>query len=341
MLNSEFIENKIDIDYWNKSVLHRFIYRSFISRKFEEFCAEKKRIGLINGPVHLAIGQESIPACISEYLTKEDSIFGAHRSHAHYLSLGGSPSKLLAEILGSPKGLSSGRGCSMHIFDKSVGFMGSVPIVSGTFALAVGSGFAKKYQNNNSIAVSYVGDGSFEEGIVAEGLNMARLLSSRLLVVVENNQYASHMHLSLRQSENMIRNLSKTYGIKYKFVDSYNYDELNNVVKESIKEIREQNMPIVLECSTFRWKGHVDWRDDLNVGVTRSMEEVEFWKDKCPLNQLIEDLKDENIVSKLDFLNVKLNIELEKTTRESISDRQIPAKTEELLSYTLPDNEIK
>ena len=129
MYRPEFIKSEAEINYWNESKVRRFILRSFICRKFEEFCCDLRRDGIIKGPVHLAIGQESVPSVISEYLTTKDSIFGAHRSHAHYLALGGSPSRLLSEILGSPDGLSSGRGCSMHIFDKSIGFMGSAPIV--------------------------------------------------------------------------------------------------------------------------------------------------------------------------------------------------------------------
>ena len=326
-----------DFSFWNQSVEFRFIFRSFISRKFEEFCSEQKRLGVIRGPVHLAIGQESIPACVSEYLNINDSIFGAHRSHAHYLSLGGSPSKLLAEILGSPKGLSSGRGCSMHIFDKKVGFMGSVPIVSGTFALAVGSGFANKYKGIDSISVAYLGDGSFEEGVVTEGLNMARLLRSKILIVVENNQYASHMHLSLRQPKDMIRKLSDSFGIKYKQVDAYDYYQLNKEIKDVIHEIRSENIPIVIECKTFRWKGHVDWRDDINVGVTRSMEEVQAWKKRCPLNKMLDFYSDDEFLQKLNSLENDLKNEMEKTLKESLMDRETPASFEELTSNTLPN----
>ncbi len=335
MLNKDFFLNESDFDYWNQSAEYRFILRSFVARKFEEFCSEKKRIGIIKGPVHLAIGQESIPACVSEYLNNHDSVFGAHRSHAHYLSLGGSPSELLAEILGSPKGLSSGRGCSMHIFDKKVGFMGSVPIVSGTFALAVGSGFANQYKGNDSISVAYLGDGSFEEGVVSEGLNMARLLRSKILIVVENNQYASHMHLSLRQPKDLIRKLSDSYGIKYRQVDAYDYYQLNQTLKNAIYEIRNEQIPYVVECKTFRWKGHVDWRDDINVGVTRSMEEVKAWKEKCPLNKMLDFYSNEEFLQKLDSLETEFNKILERTLEEAILDREKSASYEELTSHTL------
>ena len=77
-----------------------------------------------------------MPVGVSKYLKKSDRVFGAHRSHGHYLALGGSLKKLMAEILGRNSGASKGMGGSMHLHDGENGFAGSVPIVAGTIPMA-------------------------------------------------------------------------------------------------------------------------------------------------------------------------------------------------------------
>ena len=92
----------------------------------------------------------------------------------------------------------------MHLFDQSNGFYGSTPIVAGTVPLAVGAGLASKMKNLNDIAVSYIGDGAVEEGVVHESFNLAKVLNVPVLFVIENNLFASHMHISQRQPSDMI-----------------------------------------------------------------------------------------------------------------------------------------
>ena len=96
---------------------------------------------------------------VSSSLSEKDYVFGAHRSHSHLLSLGADIRKLFAEILGRKSGHSKGMGGSMHLIDKSVGFFGSVPIVSGTVSLAVGTALAVSCKTKIYIFV-YLGDGA-------------------------------------------------------------------------------------------------------------------------------------------------------------------------------------
>jgi pyruvate dehydrogenase E1 component alpha subunit len=105
-------------------------------RKVELSIGLESKVNTFKTPVHLAIGQEAIAVGISEFLKTSDFVFGNHRSHAHYLALGGSPQELISEILGKKDGCSSGRGGSMHIKAPDKGFMGSMPIVAGTISLA-------------------------------------------------------------------------------------------------------------------------------------------------------------------------------------------------------------
>ena len=168
-------------------------------RLAERCLAEGRRDGLIGGPVHLGVGQEAVAVGVAAELRKTDRVFGAHRSHSHVLSMGSSLHRLFAEILGKDTGLSRGMGGSMHLWDQPNGFYGSVPIVSGTVPLAVGAALAAKLQAGGDVGVAYLGDGAVEEGVVHESLNLARMLKAPAIFVVENNIFASHMHISLRQ----------------------------------------------------------------------------------------------------------------------------------------------
>ena len=126
--------------------------------------------------------------------------------------------KLFAEVLGKKTGFSKGMGGSMHLFDQASGFYGSVPIVAGTVSLAVGAAMAAKMQGTKDIGLAYIGDGAVEEGVVHESLNLARVHNSPVLFVVENNLFASHMHISLRPSD-MTSRFAVANDIPYKLID--------------------------------------------------------------------------------------------------------------------------
>lgn len=113
-------------------------------RKTEEAIADNYSSGQMRCPTHLSIGQECVPAVLSEILTVNDLAVSTHRAHAHYLAKGGSLDAMVAEIYGKATGCSGGRGGSMHLIDESVGFMGSTAIVGNTIPIGVGLGLAKK-----------------------------------------------------------------------------------------------------------------------------------------------------------------------------------------------------
>ena len=119
----------------------------------EEKLAYERENGNIGGPVHLGAGQEAIAVGISNCLTSDDRIFGAHRSHSHLLSLNPDTHRLFAEVLGKETGFSRGMGGSMHLIDEKSGFYGSVPIVSGTVPIAVGAAYQLKRQGTRNISV--------------------------------------------------------------------------------------------------------------------------------------------------------------------------------------------
>ena len=188
-------------------------------RVAEEAIADLVTSGEAKCPCHLAIGQEAIPVGVARSLRLTDRIFGNHRSHAQYLAVGGSLAKLMAEILGRDTGASRGMGGSMHLVAPEQGFLGSVPIVAGTVPLAVGAALAAKMDGQGDIGVAYFGDGACEEGVVHESLNLAVCYGLPVLFVCENNLFASHMDVALRQPSDRMARFAEAHKIAARVVD--------------------------------------------------------------------------------------------------------------------------
>ena len=287
-----------------------FLKRMILIRKVEQQIALSRKNGLIHGPVHLGVGQEAIAVGVSRHIKSSDRVFGAHRSHAHLLALNPDFYKLFAEVLGKRTGFSKGMGGSMHLWDEASGFYGSVPIVSGTVPIAVGAAMAAKMQKSKNISVVYIGDGAIEEGVVHESLNLAKIQNAPVLFVVENNLFASHMHISHRQPSNKTSRFAIANHIPYEVVDGNDVISVSNSAKKFINNSRTGSGPGFLECITYRWYGHVDWRDDIDVGVKRSLEDVDNWKARDRISRLSLAMIDSVIWSVDEQLSFESNLYL-------------------------------
>jgi len=307
--NPEKYHDPISINNQDIGILKNMLSTMLLIRKTEQRLALERKNGVIGGPVHLGAGQEAIAVGISQNLKKTDRVFGAHRSHSHLLALNPDFYRLFAEVLGKETGFSKGMGGSMHLYDQPNGFYGSVPIVAGTVSLAVGAAMAAKMQKTDDIGVVYIGDGAVEEGVVHESFNLAKIQKAPMLFVVENNLFASHMHISLRQPSDMISRFAIANDIPYKLVDGNDVVEVAKASKELIDDIRAGKGPGFIELVTYRWYGHVDWRDDVDVGVDRSLDDIEHWKARDPILRLSKSMikakiwsmkQEEDLINKFD-----------------------------------------
>lgn len=302
------VNYELDLNNVKTDELKNLYIKLLTIREFEVLCAAKKRDGFIGGPVHLAVGQEAVPVGISENLTTSDSVFSAHRSHAHLIALGSNLENVFAEILGKAQGVSGGFGGSMHLVDKSVGFQGSVPIVAGTVPLALGTALASKFKSSNDISVSYFGDGAIEEGIVHESLNLASLMNLPVLFVCENNYMASHMHISERQRRSDLTRFAKANGIESIRMDG---NDVMSILRESNKiigNIRKSSRPFFIEVLTYRQLGHVDWREDIDVGVSRSQSDIDLWKSFDPITRLKQSLLNNKVLASSEISEINVEI---------------------------------
>jgi len=317
-------EFQADLDLAGTSAGSLRAYMSAMQRirLAERQLATGRRDGLIGGPVHLGVGQEAVAVGVSAHLRASDRVFGAHRSHSHLLALGSSVEGLFAEVLGRDTGHSKGMGGSMHLWDQPKGFYGSVPIVAGTVSLAVGAGLAAKLQQTGDVAVAYLGDGAVEEGVVHESLNLARIQDIPVIFVVENNLFASHMHISTRQPNDSTARFAAANGVPYQVVDGNDVVAVAAVAEELIGAARSGKGPGFIEAVTFRWYGHVDWREDIDVGLHRSVEELNNWRQRDPIRRLKDALLKAGMWTEQDdkALEAKLQQEVEAAWAQAMRD---------------------
>ncbi len=263
----------------------------WLIRVVEEQVAELVLAGEARTPCHLGIGQEAVAVGICAELRNTDRVFGGHRSHSQFLALGGSPFGLLAEILGRVEGVSHGMGGSMHLYGASVGFHGSVPLVGATIPIAVGAALAAQMDGGDSVAVAFFGDGACEEGVFHESLNLAVVYNLPMLFVCENNLFASHLDIQFRQPSDRVARYAEAHRIRNRTVDGNDVLAVQRAAKELIDAARAGQGPAMLEAVTYRFRGHVGPNEDIDVGVNRRMEDVEKWRQRCPIQRLSAALR--------------------------------------------------
>lgn len=289
-------------------------------RRFEEKIIEVYPVQDMKTPVHLYIGEEAIAAGVCAHLKKDDYLFTTHRSHGHCLAKGSTPEMLYAEFYGRSTGCSKGKGGSMHPVDPENGILGTTAIVGGGIPLAVGTALASKMKKDGKISVTFFGDGASEEGTFHEGLNFASLKRLPVVFICENNSYATTSPISQRQPHDNIAKRAAGYDIPGITVDGNNVLEVYDAAREAVQRARDGLGPTLIECKTYRWKGHVGPDCDHEKGC-RPMEDLIKWMGKCPVERYKGFLIKNKFITEAYYKNMVVEIDREM-------DRSIDAATQ-------------
>jgi len=259
-------------------------------RTFEEEIARilETKPAEIKTPCHLYTGEEAVAAGVCAALRPDDTVYSTHRSHGHYLAKGGDMKTLAAEIWGKATGCSGGKGGSMHICQPETGLPGSCAIVAGTIPLAVGAALAYKHQGKDSVAVSFFGDGAMCEGTLYESLNLAALYRLPVIFVCENNLYSTHMKIDKILAETNIRIKAEAMRVPAQTIDGNNALTVHTAARTVVENARHGAGPALLECLTYRWRGHVGPNYDIDKGL-RSQRELDDWMNRDPI-KIMENL---------------------------------------------------
>ncbi|MEM2737859.1 MAG: thiamine pyrophosphate-dependent dehydrogenase E1 component subunit alpha [Candidatus Bathyarchaeia archaeon] len=275
-------------------------------RRFEEKIGEEYGKGLVPGLVHLSIGQEGVAVGVCANLKDDDYAIGTHRGHGIAIAKGVPLDKLAAEILGKESGCCKGRGGSMRVAYINKGLLYSCPIVGTGLPLAVGVGLSIKLRRTNQVAVSFFGDGASNTGDFHEALNLAAIWKLPVIFVCENNMYAISVHIKKSTSVENISERARGYNIPGITVDGNDVIAIYNAAREAIQRARNGGGPTLIECKTYRTVGH----GTTDPGVAyRSIEEIDEWKKKCPINRLRSYLIANRILSEESLQRIEGEVE--------------------------------
>jgi TPP-dependent pyruvate/acetoin dehydrogenase alpha subunit len=265
-------------------------------RLVEERIAERYSEGKMRCPTHLSIGQEAASAGVGLALRKDDFALSTHRAHGHYIAKGGSLRRMIAEIYGKKTGCSAGKGGSMHLIDRSVGFMGSTAIVANTVPVGVGLGLSIRLHGTDQISCVFLGDAVVEEGVFFEAANFAVLKNLPVLFVCENNMYSVYSPLSVRQpAGRSIRKMVGGLGLETAFADGNDALAVYEATKTAVASIRAQQRPLFLELPTYRWREHCGPNFDNNIGY-RTEDEYKEWRERDPLAVISKSVDEADLV---------------------------------------------
>jgi pyruvate dehydrogenase E1 component alpha subunit len=269
--------------------LHKDLLRV---RQAEQTLAERYKEQEMRTPTHFGVGQEAVAVGVCGALTPEDVAYSHHRSHNHFLAKGGSVYKLAAELYGRETGCSLGRGGSVHLTDLDCGFVASSAILGETIATAVGSALSFAMDGLDRVAVSFFGDAVAEEGILYECLNFASIKKLPVLLVCENNTFATESPLSVRQpAETSLCDRVRSFKIEAENVDGNDVVAVFEAAHRAVEKCRRGEGPVFLECMTYRWLEHVGPYFDHELDRTyRTQAEVQNWQDRCPVKRSGESL---------------------------------------------------
>ncbi|HLI88963.1 MAG TPA: thiamine pyrophosphate-dependent dehydrogenase E1 component subunit alpha [Ktedonobacteraceae bacterium] len=270
------------------------LYRKMVLiRRFEERAAELRSTGFIPGFLHPYIGQEAVAVGACAALGPHDYITSTHRGHGHILARDGDPARMYAELFARRDGYNQAKGGSLHIASIALGIIGANGIVGGGIPIAVGAALALQQapalagrdpadprgQRAGGVAVTFFGDGASNQGAFHEALNLAALWRLPVIFICENNLYGEftpqHKHQTIRD----IAARASAYAIPGLIADGNDVLDVFRVVSKAAEDARRGRGPTLVECKTYRHRGHYEG----DMGYYRPPEEVAFWMEADPI----------------------------------------------------------
>ncbi len=314
--------------------LNRELLRSMLlQRRFEERVAEAYALGKIGGFCHLYIGQEAISTGTISLLRDDDYVITTYRDHGQGLARGMTPRAMMAELFGRIDGCARGKGGSMHMFDKEIGFLGGHGIVGGHIPIAAGVAFAIKYRGGDQVIVCFMGEAAVNNGAFHEALNMAALWKLPAIFIIENNRYGMGTALERASAIHDIYERGAAYDMPRAHVDGQDVFAVRAAVGEAIERARKDKTPTLLEARTYRFMGHS--MSDAVSGTYRTKDELDEYLKRDPIALLRAHMQERDEISEEEI--AQLDEELKAIVQDSwdFADQSPEPPPEELYTDVL------
>ncbi|WP_435789617.1 thiamine pyrophosphate-dependent dehydrogenase E1 component subunit alpha [Clostridium sp.] len=276
-------------------------------RKFETTAKNHFAEGEIPGFVHLYIGEEAIATGVCSNLNDDDFITSTHRGHGHIVAKGGDINFMMAELFGKATGYGKGKGGSMHIADATKGILGANGIVGAGHNISVGAAFSAQYRGTKQVCVCFFGDASTNQGTFHESLNLASTWKLPVVFVCENNLYGISVSQSRHQAIKDISVRAVSYNMPGVTIDGNDVFAVSEAAKDGIKRARNGEGPTLIECKTYRQRGHFEG----DPGTYKPVAEQEAWLKKDPIPRMEKYLLENNIINEEELKSIQLDMDKE------------------------------
>ena len=278
------------------------LYREMLLiRRFEERAGQLYGMGLIGGFCHLYIGQEAVVVGMEMAKHDGDQMITGYRDHGHMLACGMDPKGVMAELTGRRGGYSKGKGGSMHMFSLESKFYGGHGIVAAQVPLGTGLAFANKYRGNDSVSLTYFGDGAANQGQVYESFNMAELWKLPVIYVIENNRYAMGTAVLRSSAQTDFSKRGLSFNIPGTQVDGMDVRAVKAAAEAALAWCRAGNGPMILEMMTYRYRGH-SMSDPAKYRTKEEVDKVRSEHD--PIEQVRKRLLDKKWATEDDLKKI-------------------------------------
>jgi pyruvate dehydrogenase E1 component alpha subunit len=282
-------------------------YKLLLARRVEEKAGQQYTQGKIGGFCHLYIGQEAVAVGAIAALQKQDYVISGYREHVHAIMKGTPVNRMMAELVGTSDGISSGKGGSMHMFDRENNFLGGHGIVGGHLPIAAGVGYSIKYRGTDQVMLVFLGDGSVNIGAFHEALNVIELWDLPVVFVVENNQYGMGTPVDKASALIDIFQRACSYGIYGRYADGMDVLNVYDVVHHAVELARTRGKATLIEAKTYRYRGH----SMSDPALYRTKEELQEYKDRDPILNLKAKLLDMNLLSEEEDKEIIKRVKIE------------------------------
>lgn len=306
-----------------RSLAKQFLTDMVLARRFEEAAAEQYTLGKIGGFLHLYPGEEAVAVGSLRAADPGDYVVTTYREHVHALVRGTPARAVMAELFGRRDGCSGGYGGSMHLFDRERRFLGGYAIVGETFPIAVGAAYWVAMTAGPDCVLCYFGDGAANQGTFHEALNMAALWHLPIVFICENNHYQIGTEIHRHSAVVEVYKRACAYGIEARRVDGMDVLAVHRATSEALRHIREGHGPYLLECDTYRFRGH----SMADSGAYRSAAELAELRGRDPLESFKTVALAESWVSTEEIAEIEARIDAEIEAAVAFAD-QSPAPQE-------------
>jgi pyruvate dehydrogenase E1 component alpha subunit len=289
----------------------RRLYRlmAFI-RRFEERTEEQYTRARIGGYCHLNIGEEATVVGTVSAMSSDDYLFASYRDHGVALAVGTAAAGVMAELMGKETGVAHGRGGSMHLLDVKHHFLGGWGIVGGQLPIASGAALALDYENRPGAAICMLGDAAVNIGAFHESLNIAGVWHLPLVTIITNNQYGMGTSVEMASAEPELYKRASAYRMPSERVDGQDILAVRDAVTRSLRLARDERQPCVVECMTYRYRGH-SVADAAHAKLYRTQDEINEWMHRDPVELFAQRLRKRGLLDDAGAKQIAEEVETE------------------------------